>query len=525
MKLKRFLSLALSAAMVLTMAGCGGTGNEAGTDADSSQANEQESVGAEGEDAGEETAAAGAIDFDEEPYLLHVCYPVAGEAQPDLPMIQEKLNEITLREINAQVELEAVSLFSLANVYALKASSQEKMDLMILFPGYNYLTSFANSNMIMPVEEYLDAWGADLKEGLEEQIVVGEFKGHQYAIPQNIAQKANASGFAVSLDLCNKYDIDPDSIQTIEDLEAAFAVIKENEPDVTVIMSETAGGAIIPGLQEYYDGLGTGGGVLEEQADGSLKVVNQLEQESYMQACKKVREWYEAGYISKDVLTAQDAGFVAQASGKCFAVVTNSIGPSADYFYDTVVLKDSDPMVTTQSSQMVMWAVSASCERPDKAIQFLNMCFGSKEVANLMLYGVEDVHYSILEDGAVDTSNNENWANFWNLLGDWRNHYVKKDLLEATPGAETVEDYYRINSEWKTEYSPAYGFIFDPTNVKTEIAACDAVNNEYQLVIGNGTVDPETELAKWCDKLYDAGLQKVLDEKQAQLDAWIEANK
>lgn len=520
MKFKKLLSFVLSAAIVVTMAGCGGTNDAPSTDltADSSQTGAQ---GADAENDGD--GAAGIIDFDEDPYLLHICYAVAGEAQPDLPMIQEKLNEIALREINVQVELEAVSLFTIANVYALKASSGEKNDLMIMFPGYNYLTSFANSNMIMPIEDYVNKWGTGLQEGLGELMKVGEFKDHLYAIPQNTGQKANATGFCVSTELCEKYDIEPASIKTLEDLEAAFAVIKENEPEVTVVMSEVSGGAILTGLVDYYDGLGTGGGVLEVQEDGSLKVVNQLEQESYRKACEKVREWYEVGYISKDVLTTQDAGFTAQTNGKCFAVVSSSIGPSADYFYETVVLRDSAPIVTTQSSQMLMWAVAASCERPDKAIQFLNMCFESEEVANLMLYGVEDVHYSILENGTVDTSLSEDWQNYWNMLGDFNNQYVKKDLLEATPGAETVEDYRRIYGEWETEYSPAYGFVFDPTNVKTEIAACDAVNNEYQLVIGNGTVEVESELQKWIDKLYDAGLQKVLDEKQAQLDAWVAA--
>lgn len=460
---------------------------------------------------------------EEEPYLLHVCYSVAGEAQPDLPLIQEKLNEITLKEINVQVELEAVSLFSASQTYALKASSQEKMDLIMMFPGYSYLASYANSGLIQPVEDYLEEYGSNITEVMGSMMNAGVYKGHQYAIVENRDVRQNANGFNVSLELCAKYDIDPDSITTMEDLEAAFAVIKENEPEVTVLMPETSGGTILYTLLDYYDGLGTGGGVLEVEEDGSLKVVNQLEQESYLEACRKVREWYEAGYISKDVLTSQEAGSSALYAGKCFAYAANSVGPKDDYAFRSIVLTDEKPIVSTQSDQMLLWGVSSTCEQPDKAVQFLNLCYGSAEIANLMMYGVEGTHYTILDDGTIDVSMNANWQNYWNMFGDYNKEYVNKDLLASMPGAENIEDYKRIMSEWETVESPAYGFIFDPTNVKTEIAACDAVNKEYDTVIGNGTVDPETELPKWIDKLYDAGLQKVIDEKQAQLDEWTAA--
>lgn len=49
----------------------------------------------------------------------------------------------------------------------------------------------------------------------------------------------------------------------------------------------------------------------------------------------------------------------------------------------------------------------------------------------------------------------------------------------------------------------------------------NAVADEYRTSIETGSVDPDTAIAEFNQKLYDAGLQTVMDEKQAQLDEWL----
>jgi putative aldouronate transport system substrate-binding protein len=43
----------------------------------------------------------------------------------------------------------------------------------------------------------------------------------------------------------------------------------------------------------------------------------------------------------------------------------------------------------------------------------------------------------------------------------------------------------------------------------------------YYDAIGTGTLDPADAIEEFNQALYDAGLQKVIDEKQIQLDAWL----
>ena len=69
--------------------------------------------------------------------------------------------------------------------------------------------------------------------------------------------------------------------------------------------------------------------------------------------------------------------------------------------------------------------------------------------------------------------------------------------------------------------SKAYVFYLDTTPVFNEISALNAVSDEYRTSIEKGSVDPDTAIAEFNQKLYDAGLQTVMDEKQAQLDEWL----
>lgn len=467
-----------------------------------------------------------AIDFDEAPYTIHVCYPVLSEAQTDLAMIQEKLNELTLETINANVELEAVGLFSMANVYALKASSQEPMDLIMLMPGSTYLATFANNGLIRAVDEELDAWGADIKEVVGERLGVGRYNGQQYAIPQNGRLTRNAIGFKLSAALCDQYGIDVDAIETLEDLEAAFAIIKENEPELTILAPEQTGGNIMHVLMGYIDALGYAASKLVENEDGSLEVVANPETEIYMQAAQKVREWYEKGYISRDVNTAQESGSQMLWAGKLFATAAPSLGPEGGNITNGVrvvdVLFDFPPVLATTDNQLQLWAVSTTSQRPDKAVQLINFLDSSAEASNLLRFGIEGVHYTVLEDGSIDVSTNAGWVNNWDSFGDANSVYVRNDALVAG-GDISLDAFMGLVAAWNdaTLYSPAYGFTFDPGAVRTEIAACDAVTDEFGKAIGNGTVDPETEVAKYVERLYAAGLQTILNEQQRQLDAWV----
>ncbi|MOA60671.1 hypothetical protein D3C78_1856060 [compost metagenome] len=67
------------------------------------------------------------------------------------------------------------------------------------------------------------------------------------------------------------------------------------------------------------------------------------------------------------------------------------------------------------------------------------------------------------------------------------------------------------------------GFTMNPESVKTEIAAISNVIAQYYLVLETGSVDPDKVLPQFIEKLKDAGIDKVIADKQRQLDEWAKA--
>ena len=67
----------------------------------------------------------------------------------------------------------------------------------------------------------------------------------------------------------------------------------------------------------------------------------------------------------------------------------------------------------------------------------------------------------------------------------------------------------------------ALGFVFDNSNVTTEVAAVQSVRDEYKRVVENGAGDPAVLIPEYVAKLKANGIERIISEKQSQLDAWI----
>ena len=90
---------------------------------------------------------------------------------------------------------------------------------------------------------------------------------------------------------------------------------------------------------------------------------------------------------------------------------------------------------------------------------------------------------------------------------------------------DSIDNY----GEKMTEYndsamvSPAYGFIFDSTDVANEVTACSNVVQQYCISVEeNGEVDVDTALEKLNQALKEAGIDTIIAEKQEQYDAFLE---
>ncbi len=170
------------------------------------------------------------------------------------------------------------------------------------------------------------------------------------------------------------------------------------------------------------------------------------------------------------------------------------------------------------------WCIPENSAHPEKAMQFLNLMYSDPEILNLIVYGIEGEDYVLHDDGRVGYPEGKDSSSVGYTMSSmlWSFGYEFNAYVWETNDPDVWEQ----TKEWNKTglVSKAYGFVFDPTPVANQEASVQNVYDQYRMSLECGVVDPESTLAEMNEKLYAAGLQDIIDEKQAQLDEWAKAN-
>lgn len=75
-----------------------------------------------------------------------------------------------------------------------------------------------------------------------------------------------------------------------------------------------------------------------------------------------------------------------------------------------------------------------------------------------------------------------------------------------------------IQNAW---YPPLFGFMPSSDNVSTQVAAVSNVSSQYLNALTYGDVDPAEFLPQFLTALEGAGINDILADYQAQVDAWL----
>lgn len=527
--MKRFLTLLIGMCMIVCMlAGCGTQGAEedVGTTDDTQQAETTETEPQE-EDAAEveETGDTGET---EKVVVRMVCL---GTVPTDLKVVEDAINEITVPEINVQVELEAISIANYDNQLAMDMTSGEQVDVFFTM-SYNTLMS---NKQLLDITDYIEQYG----QGLVEQTTADWLKstsvgGRIYAVPV-INGKAMTCTVAMRTDILEKYGLAPelkmakdindsDMQMNLEELEHVFQVVKENEPDMITLFYPISG-AGFTGLINY-DSLTDGNGVL--MGNDGWDVVNLYETDEYYQMLEQTRKWYENGYIKSDAATDNESESSYMSAGRLFASISYSeVGLDAQYKastgYDYTCVKIKTPLLTSSSLSGMVWGVASTTKVPEASVKFMNLAYTSRDISNLMCYGVQDVHWVLNDDGTV--SYPEGIDNT-NALYPSSTYWAMPNSLVGYPLEGNPSDYNDILAENNktAPVSRALGFSFDQTNVTTQSAAVSAVLDEYLPGFKTGSLNLEENYDKFIEKLKAAGIDDIIAEKQKQLDTWCGEN-
>ena len=156
-------------------------------------------------------------------------------------------------------------------------------------------------------------------------------------------------------------------------------------------------------------------------------------------------------------------------------------------------------------------------------MKVLNLLYSDADFLNLIDWGIEGVHYKMKEgsdriitfaDG-VDAATSGYFHNWSFAFGDQLNAYLWDGTEEDFPDAVRSLNKSAIQSK-------AMGFAYEVTPVKNEYTAVANVDSQYSAALSLGCIDPDENLPKFLEALENAGIDKIISEKQSQLDAWAE---
>jgi putative aldouronate transport system substrate-binding protein len=452
-----------------------------------------------------------------EPYEVSMAY-ITFTKIDDLPLVQEEINKIVKEKINATIKLVPINGANYQQQTNLMLTGNEKLDLLVTSSFFGYNTQAAKGQLVA-LDDLLKSHGKGVLEILPEHLLEGnKVNGEIFGIP-SMRDWGSYYGFIMRKDIVEKHNIDLSQVKTFTDLEAVFKIVKENEPSLTPIVNTGQGSTVTSVLAGgKFDVLGDNLGAVSFNTE---KMVNMFEEPEYVEAAELARKWFQDGYILKDSATSQEASANIVKAGKGFGYFSHmkpgfEVQEKGITGHEMVSVKLSDVYSYTDAATGFNMSIARNSQNPEKAMEVINLLYTDKDVMNLLANGIEGKHYAVKPEGVISLPEGVTESNY--VFGQWQ---IGNNFL-TYPWEGNDPDYWEQMKQHNDSaiFSPAFGFTFNPDPVKTEIAAAMNVLNQYRVGIETGTLDPGKSLPEFNKKLKDAGLEKIIAEKQKQYDEW-----
>ncbi|RXZ79599.1 extracellular solute-binding protein [Paenibacillaceae bacterium] len=497
---KKWFSLMVGLSFAIILGAC--SGNSAPADNPSGTADSGQATGGEKEELKTVT--------------LNIVYP--GDPQPDQDNVTAELEKKLAEDgIPVKLNYQYIPWGDYFQKLPIMLSTGNQVDIMWTDPAL--LGTFVKSNSIAPLDDALAQFGPDIMAALDSKywppVTVN---GMKYGVPAGALGTTKGYYTAtIRKDLREKYGLP--EIQTLDDLVAFAEAVKTNNPEMLVFNEPPA--AFHRG--EVLQSTSLDGIVFNY---GTLKAEAKYDRPDAMEDASFLRMLYDKGYIDKDVMVGRDiradfnSGKAAIGGGDVYEYnnyYRNIAVEGAEVEFIKLLLTEEPYMPTTTWN---FQSIAATSKNIDRAIMFLNWIQQNEENYDMMTNGLKGVHFDV-KDGAIVVPEGVDAT----LIGYappewmWQNpQFLKPKASDAPDFMQQLQDFDK-----STELmSPIMGFNFDQTPVKTEIAALSTIENKYKYGIASGVLDPEEAIPQYSEELKKAGLSKVMEEFQKQVDAFLE---
>lgn len=456
-----------------------------------------------------------------------------GDTQPDYDAMLEVVNAKLDQDISATLDVNFTTWSGWDTKYNLLLSAGEQFD-MIFAAQWTKYQEFARKGAYLALDELLptyapQTWENIPQDGWEQTKVDGSI----YMVPMN-ALEFETHGLLYRLDLAKQYGVG--EIESIEDMEAYFAAIAANEN----VMMPLNAGPEGPGneISHVWNADPSYRAYPWDEAANKL-FRRYLDEDEWFFPLDRVgddffertREWYQAGYWPRNILSSQVSARDNLRSGTSASAILNTpnanddaraiLAAHPDWELDWFNLEHRFPVNERRPLIGNGMAINDNAGNPERALMFLELVHNDFDYYMLMTNGIEGEHWELNDSGAmvfpegVDASNT---GFAWDAPCPWGWREERFHLGGILQNPNT-KPYIR---EWWTEWqedailNPSVDFAFDPTPVATELAGLSNVQSTYMPILRWGVADTGETVADYVADLEHAGLRVVEAELNAQ---------
>lgn len=452
-----------------------------------------------------------------------VTMTMIGDQQEDFPRIMEKINEILRRDLNMELNLIILPWGVSAQQKQLMLTGGEDLDIVDM-ENINQAISYMNNGQILNAGELIGQYGTNIRklwgDEADKVVKVGDFV---MGVPVFRPWGARPC-IGMRKDMVEKYQIDVDSIHSLDDMTEIYAMIKEKEPGISPIYitpEQPAASSQLGTVDKMVDGIA----VLDDSGLSDTTIIPITQSKSYKNALMTIRDWYVKGYVNQDAATTTVGFESAFKSGDAFsaAMIWHPLSPGQFGGVDIVYAMLGDHVVSSDNRCTRSFGIASNSKDPEKAMQMLDYLYASSEVAELLNWGEEGIDwvYKDKEKNVVTYPEGKDSSNstYHAVLTQALPNFTICSTWDGVYAADAWDQCIKFNQEGK--WSKGVGFLFNPGDVTNELTALQNVKSKYAASLECGAVDPEEYLAKYEEELRAAGVEKLIESKQAQFDEFL----
>jgi ABC-type glycerol-3-phosphate transport system substrate-binding protein len=525
---KRWLSLILAGVVVLS--GCGNSVNDAGSASEesagvSADANTDGASGAAADantDGAAEAGAAADTGVAGEPIeLTWWTYTADGTMPDDAREVLQRANEISAEKIGVTVNM----IYKTTEQFDLDLQTGEYYDMAFSCDWCNDFDGNAGKGYYYDITDKIEAVAPELYKAVDPWWEIGTLNGRIYGVPM-LKDLGAEVFFRMNSDYFEKEKgmTLPDEM-SFADLEPYLKQYKEDHPDEYPYYLPGVG---ILGLFQVHERVVSKYLVIPYSKAGTpegTKIIPVFDDEEYMDMLRLVHKWYELGYINPDAATTDEVPKSIQTPVRTGTAWTGFMGwsdPEA-YGFNVKLVRFIGPNMSRSTQQGSLIAINAAApeKNVDACLKYMELLYTDRQFRDTLAYGIEGKHFEYYEDTVIRTA-------------EGNDHYMQDNFVTGpaisasvvSANKETLADPLQWEKVYKgyeiAQISDTHGFSFDPTNVEAEIAALDAIWSSYNAELVTGTVDTDEAVKEIRSQMEAAGLDKVREEAQRQLDEYLE---